>query len=279
MITPESRAYYAVRGDRVKQLIQSWLFALGLNVTKQTAVADVLGLIGKLRPQDCGKELIRIGADGDGGYLVPDDFAGIEYCFSPGVSTKSYFEDHLASLGIKSFLADYSVDCPAVSRPEFVFDKKFLGATNRGEFFTFETWKNKYLRDYRGDLILQMDIEGFEYEVLLSTHEELLKQFRIIVIEFHFLNKMFDRFSFKIISSTFDKLLQHFDVVHIHPNNSGGSVGRGGVEVPRTIEFTFLNKSRSSYRKAQTVFPHRLDADNETGISPLPLPKCWYSNH
>ena len=27
-----------------------------------------------------------IGGAGDGGYLVPDDLDGIEYCFSPGVN-------------------------------------------------------------------------------------------------------------------------------------------------------------------------------------------------
>lgn len=267
-----------LEGDRVKKLLQGLICASGFNVTKQTDVADVLGLIRRLRPQDCGKKMIRIGALEDGGYLIPDDLAGIEYCFSPGVSNRSHFEEHLANLGIKSFLADYSVDVPPVSRPEFTFDKKFLGAANRGEYFTLETWKNKYLEDYRGDLILQMDIEGFEYEVLLGISEELLKQFRIIVIEFHFLDRLFDRFALRLISSTFDKLLQDFYVVHIHPNNTGGSVKKGHVEVPRTIEFTFLNKNRASHAEPLKVFPHNLDVDNKKGMSPLPLPRCWYSN-
>jgi len=263
--------------NKMEELARKWLLALGLNVTRPTNTADVLGLIRKLRPQDCGKELIRIGADGDGGYLVPDDLEGIEYCFSPGVNTSSHFEDHLANLKIRSFLADYSVDSPPVSRPEFTFDKKFLGATDRAMFFTLATWKDKYLKNYTGDLILQMDIEGYEYEVILSTPEDLLKQFRIIVIEFHFLDRVFDRFTFGIILSCFDKLLQYFHVAHIHPNNRSGSVRRGNVEVPRMIEFTFLNKNRISSTHPQCVFPHKLDIDNVTEMPPLRLPKCWYS--
>jgi hypothetical protein len=263
----------------MKEQVRKWLLALGLNVTAPTKATDLLSLIRKLRPQDCGVELIRIGADRDGGYLVPDDLADIEYCFSPGVSTRSDFENHLANLGIRSFLADYSVDGPAILRPEFTFDKMFLGASDHDEYFTLATWKDKYLRDYRGDLILQMDIEGFEYEVILSTPEELLNQFRILVIEFHSLDRLFDRFAFGIISSCFEKLLPHFHVVHIHPNNLCGSVGRGGVEVPRVIECTFLNKNRVSSTKPQLVYPHKLDMESVINNPPLRLPKCWYSEN
>jgi hypothetical protein len=262
---------------KMEELVKKWLFACGFNVTRQTKSEEVLALIRKLRPQDCGKELIRIGADRDGGYLIPNDLAGIEYCFSPGVSTRSHFEDHLANLKIRSFLADYSVAAPPVSRPEFTFDKKYLGANDRDNFFTLATWKNKYLEGYTGDLLLQMDIEGFEYEVILSTPPELLNQFRIIVIEAHSLDKLFDRFAFGLISTCFDKLLQFFHVVHIHPNNCCGVVRKGDIEVPRMVEITFLNRNRVSQVRPATVFPHELDRDNVAELETLRLPGCWYS--
>jgi hypothetical protein len=262
---------------KMEELVKKWFFARGLNVTRQTKTAQVIDLIRKLRPQDCGKTLIRIGSDGDGGYLVPDDLAGIEYCFSPGVSAISHFEDHLATLNIRSFLADYSVDSPPVSRPEFTFDKKFLGAVDQDHFFTLASWKDKYLKGYSGDLILQMDIEGFEYEVILSTPADLLKQFRIIVIEFHSLDRLFDRFAFGLISTCFDKLLQYFRVVHIHPNNCCGSVRKGAIEVPRVLEITFLNKNRVSQTQPAQTFPHKLDRDNVQEKTALRLPELWYS--
>ena len=261
----------------MKELVLKWLFASGLNVTRHIELAEVRDFVRKLRPQECGMELIRIGTDGDGGYLIPDDLEGIKYCFSPGVSTKSDFENQLADRGIRSFLADYSVDYPSINRPEFTFDKKFLGAADRREFFTLGTWKDKHLAGYEGDLILQMDIEGFEYQVLLNASEDLLKQFRIVVIEFHFLNRIFDRFTFGIISSCFDKLLEHFHLVHIHPNNCCGCLKKGNIEIPGVIECTFIRKDRASYTQPQTRFPHRLDITNVPTNPPLPLPKCWYA--
>jgi hypothetical protein len=226
---------------------------------------------------DCGIDLTRVGGNTDGGYLIPDDLEGIEYCFSPGVDVSSSFENQLADQQIKSFLADYSVEAPPIIRSEFVFDKKFLGAVDRDQFFTLASWKDKYLKDYRGDLILQMDIEGFEYEVILSTPADLLDQFRIIVIEFHELDRLFDPFAFRLFSACFDKLLESFYVVHIHPNNVSEVVKREAIEIPTIMEFTFLNKRRVKVPKPRLDFPHSLDADN-TFKPTLPLPKCWYQS-
>ncbi len=259
-----------------KMRLKSGLLSLGINATKTTNQKDLLALIRKLRPLDCGVELIRVGAPTDGGYLIPNDLSDIKYCFSPGVNTISAFEDDLADKGIQSFLADYSVKELPMSRHAFTFDKMFLGACDRDHFFTLGSWKAKYLGDSNEDLILQMDIEGAEYEVILSAPDSLLSQFRIMVIEFHYLDWLFDPFSFRLISSCFDKLLEHFNVVHIHPNNSFGFVRRGIIKIPRLLEFTFLNKKRASRGEPILNLPHPLDADNEPGPT-LPLPKCWYN--
>ena len=40
--------------------------------------------------------LLRIGGDSDGGYLLPDDLENISSCFSPGVSDIFDFEFTLA---------------------------------------------------------------------------------------------------------------------------------------------------------------------------------------
>jgi hypothetical protein len=260
----------------IKSSVRSGLFALDLYAVKATPAAKVLSLIKKLRPKDCGVDLIRVGGSGDGGYLIPDDLDGIEYCFSPGVSTVSGFENDLADLHIRSYLADYSVDSPTITRPEFTFDKKYLGSSDRDEFFTLATWKNKYLKDYSGDLLLQMDIEGFEYEVILSAPDSLLDQFRIVVIEFHNVERLFDSLVFDLFSSCFEKLLKSFHVVHIHPNNCCGTVKKGDIEIPKLMEFTFLNKKRAHRPTDIVTFPHKLDSDN-TSRKPLPLPTCWYS--
>jgi hypothetical protein len=262
----------------MKAIVTDTAFALGWKLIRpaQTRDSDVRDLISKLRPLNCGKALIRVGGERDGGYLLPDDLEGIEYCFSPGVGPTADFESHLATLNIKSFLADYSVDSPPIRKPEFTFDKKFLGANDSETCFTLKSWLDKYVGTYKGALLLQMDIEGSEYEVILSTPTDVLKNFRIMVIEFHFLDKMFDPFVYTVFRACFEKILKDFHVAHIHPNNCCGSVKTGDLEVPRVVEFTFYNKNRVAETKHTNKFPHALDRDNKSATGPLHLPKCWY---
>ena len=81
------------------------------------------------------------------------------------------------------------MDAPPINNPLFDFEKKFLGAVNNDQFMTSESWVlQKALLDK--DMILQMDIEGAEYPVLLNTPMETFKQFRILVIEFHNLDHL-----------------------------------------------------------------------------------------
>jgi hypothetical protein len=260
----------------LKKFIKDAAFAAGVTLTKHINSADVLDLITRLRPQNCGKDLIRIGGNGDGGYLIPDDLEGIEYCFSPGVGAVADFESHLATLNIRSFLADYSADSLPIERPEFTFDRKFLSANDTEISFTLKSWRDKYLKDYTGDLLLQMDVEGFEYEVLIGTPIDFLSNFRIMVIEFHYCDKIFDPFIYTLYKTCFEKILKHFHVAHIHPNNCCGSVRKGGIEVPRILEFSFYNKSRVSRTTYKHEFPHALDRDNVLANKTLQLPKCWY---
>jgi hypothetical protein len=242
----------------------------------RTRLPELAELVRQLHPVDCGYELIRVGAEKDGGYLIPNDLDGVRYCFSPGVSVVAEFEKQLTERGIHCFLADYSVDAPPTLLKDFTFDKKYLGSRDRDPFFTLATWKDKYLKDYSGDLMLQMDIEAFEYETILSTPGPLLDQFRIMVIEFHDLHRLFDYFSFVLISACFRKILEYFHVAHIHPNSQSWVARRGGIEIPAYMEITFLNKRRVTRTTPQTRFPHPLDAGNSRHLEQLPLPKCWY---
>jgi hypothetical protein len=249
--------------------------ALGYHVADRTSPEDVHALLRTLRPIGGGAELIRLGPEGDGGYLVPDDLAGIDYAFSPGVSTESGFEAALAARGMQVFLADFSVDAPAQQNSRFSFLKKFVGSATDGAFITLEDWKGACAPGYGGDLLLQMDIEGAEYETLLVAPSDLLAQFRIMVIELHYVHELLNRRFFDLISPVLHKLLRTHSVVHVHPNNCCGSVRAGELELPRIAEVTFLRNDRVRDRTPSTMFPHPLDRDN-TGKATLPLPRCWY---
>ena len=248
---------------------------LRLYPTSLTNNDDLQALLKKLRPMVCDKKLIRVGPKGDGGYLIPDDLLGIAACFSPGVDYVSGFEKDCAERGMKVFMADYSVEGPAEEHDLFYFTKKYIGVINDENHIRLEDWINSSISDPDADLILQMDIEGAEYEVLLGLSENLLKRFRIIVVEFHSLKNMWSEPFFNVASKAFDKLLQTHVCVHNHPNNANPSKTIGRIEMPKTTEMTFLRKDRITESSYASEFPHPLDCDN-TGKRTLCLPECWY---
>lgn len=267
-----------MRDKLVRDLGLRAIGALGLHGVRRIPRNELVSLIESLRPVDAGIELIRLGPDGDGGYLVPNDIEGIEYAFSPGVSDESGFEADLAARGIRVFLADYSVDGPAETNPLFGFDKKYIGCLENRLFLTLDGWKQARVPEYSGDLLVQMDIEGGEFETIIGLSPTLLKQIRIFIIEFHYLHQLWNKPWFRLVSRAFEKLLGTHTVVHIHPNNCCGSFTSRGLTLPRIAEFTFLRNDRVKTRRHRSDFPHALDRENVPGKRPLVLPRCWYSD-
>lgn len=261
--------------EKLSARLQRALAAQGVLLARAHAGAKLAAFLEAVRPVTTNHELVRVGARGDGGYLLPDDFVDLRACFSPGVDVVASFEEEVAGWGVPCFLADYSVAAPPIQNPLFDFEKKFLGSRETAEFITLDNWVAQK-GPFDGDLLLQMDIEGAEYEVLLALSPALLQQFRIIVVEFHELHRLFDGLGFQLINAAFAKLLQYFEVVHIHPNNCTSPVKYGGVVIPPVMEFTFLRKDRVSWRERAGKFPHPLDFTNVLENRDFPLPKCWY---
>ena len=98
----------------------------GLYYEKITPKEKILELIKLLKPIKSQLNLIRLGSENDGGYLVPDDLKNIKYNFSPGVGNYSNFENDLLKYGIKSYMADYSVNLKKINK-NFSFIKKYIG--------------------------------------------------------------------------------------------------------------------------------------------------------
>ncbi len=261
----------------LKSLVWDFFASRNQFLIELTPKPSMQSLLQKLHPVRAGKELIRLGPNGDGGYLVPDDLAGIEACFSPGVSMISGFEKACAERGMKVFMADKSVDKPADSHALFHFTKKFVGASTYVDYVTMDHWVDSSLPKSGSDLLLQIDIEFSEYETFLNVSDPLMSRFRIIVAEFHYLEGLWALPFFYLASRTFEKILQTHACVHIHPNNCKPPLDKWGFSMPAVAEFTFVRRDRQGESAHVTTFPHPLDFDN-TANPHFALPKCWYAN-
>lgn len=224
-------------------------------------------------------DLVRIGGDGDGGYLLPNVFDKISYCFSPGVSYTANFEKELSEkFNIKSFMADASVEKAPLADGNFDFIPKFLGAHSRDQFITLSEWLVQSNLESDSNLLLQMDIEGGEYEVLTYEDSSTLASFSAMIIEFHNLKKLFRRDFLKMVSAIFEKIYKNFSICHVHPNNSCGIASLDGIEVPRVIEVTFIrNDLLDDFANGKSIMlPHPLDSKNVDRKDDLSMPPEWW---
>lgn len=238
-------------------------------------INELKDLLKSLRPVKTNFELVRIGGNNDGGYLLPNDLEGITTCFSPGVDVTASFEKDLLERGIASHLADASVDGPPDGLEVASFENMFLGGIADDNHITLERWTRRS-GGYLGDWILQMDIEGAEYETLLATPPNTLSRFRIIALELHHADQWFHPIAWGCVKTFFSKLLENFHVVHNHPNNNCPFIQVDDVLIPTVFELTLLRKDRSPATGFCTEFPHKLDQPNVTDKPDRPLPTSLY---
>jgi len=256
--------------NQIKHILFKILLKCGLWVGQVPKRKALQNLLLNLKPIQTEHKLIRIGANFDGGYLVPDDLEGVNCCLSPGVGTSTTFENDLLKRGVPSYLLDFSVQ--ELSQP-FNFRKNYLGSFDHGEFISLATW----LKDVSEtpDYLLQMDIEGFEYEVLESISDTDLLKFRVMVIEFHSISNVLNPSFFERFRKVLDRLLEHFYIVHTHLNNNDNVAKYHGEFIPRTAEVTFLRKDRAFKTQNNLSLPHPLDFSNNPNKPNYPIPKIW----
>lgn len=263
----------------LRTAIRDFAFSRGYVITEKLRRKNAIAFIERFKEKFISCALIRIGGDADGGYLVPNILDDIEYCFSPGVDYTATFERHLSeAFGIKSFMADASVTSSPLEDKNFHFIPKFLGSRTCGDFITLSDWLDQSVDAANSNLILQMDIEGAEYDVLVYEPSSVLQRFAVMVVEFHFIDRLFlDDYS-KMMTGIFEKIYKDFSICHIHPNNCCGVAKFDGVEIPRVVEITFLrNDYVEKLRKLKAItLPHELDRKNVKEEHDISMPEIWW---
>lgn len=253
------------------ELVQRLFRMTGINFARNsralglTSGSEFRIFMSSMFPVDNGHALVRIGPNGDGGYVLPDDFEGINYCFSPGSDLLWEFEREIGDrFKIVSHICD-SLDKKPENLGELqVYNESWLGPFTSGKYTSLADWIRSSIDISKsGDWLLQIDIEGAEYLSLLAVPEDILLRFRVIILEAHSLDALMNRFSFEeFLSPFFQRLMKDFDLVHLHGNNCCGLWEYEGIQYPRIAEFTWHRKDRRLTNPVATQVKTELDFKN-----------------
>ena len=235
-------------------------------------IIEVPSTITQLQPK-AQYELVRIGSENDGGYVVSSSaVSNAQYLFSGGYGNDFSFEkDFLRISSADSVIMfDYSITIVSLLRGLASFfkslllrrshyslshhlrnilnyflllatprisliHKKLTSGTQTSEV-TFSNLENALLAvNYKNDekFFCKIDIEGCEYELI----DEIVKLEKLIsgmVIEFH--DTYFKR---DVFLRSLEKLEEFYAIVHTHVNNFGGMASDGQ---PLVYEISFINR-------------------------------------
>lgn len=125
---------------------------------------------------------------------------------------------------------------------------------------------------HQGDLILKMDIDGWEWEVFESMPEATLCRFRQICHEIHQpVGRPADFRKRKRNLAVLRKLHEFFAPVHLHANNAGKVRSICGVHVPKLLEITWLRQDGRGFTESKDAFPGEFDVPNISGSPEIPI--------
>ncbi len=112
------------------------------------------------------------------------------------------------------------------------------------------TWIESSVQKTTG-LALQMDIEGAEWEILAQG--DWLPNFRFLVIEFHNLEGFWNAAKLPLMREALEKVLQTFECVLTVTNNFSPMMRYQGIDIPSTVEATFVAKGDQSLASLQFI--------------------------
>lgn len=221
--------------------------------------------------------LERFGESHDGGYLMCGNLlTGARSGYSYGISG---YDKWGCDVSTKLNVTVHQYDCFNTTRPSCpegrtVFHAECVGATQKteeGRLFDTLTSQFAKNRDHTKRIVMKIDVEGAEWDSLLSAPDETLTRIDQMAVELHWLRDEKSRWiqTDKYVRVV-RRLKQFFEVGHIHFNN-GGCVE--GLEPFPTwaYEVLFVSKRLAvvdSSRKAGGL--HALDAPNNPALPDCP---------
>ena len=102
------------------------------------------------------------------------------------------------------------------------------------------------------NMILKIDIENNEWDTLNEITDNVLNQFKYIIMEFHFWNIAQ---YYRLYMNCLKKLMKFHQIYHIHCSNCKGLTMIGDNPICITMEVSYIKKEGNEFKKDESIYP------------------------
>lgn len=233
--------------------------------SEEKAYYSILRDLMKVRKVNSDKKLIRMGRNNDGGYVMLNDFDDCKVAYSFGISDDVSWDRDMSLRKVDVFQYDPTIKCAPEKNEFFHFYGFGISGIDdeKRKMLTLSSFLKNNNHENLNNMILKMDVEGAEWEAIMSTPEERLQQFDQLVFELHGMTAINKR---DIILSTLEKLNRTHQLIWVHGNNYSVAGKAGDILIPDVIEVLYLSKKKYCFASGNCVFPCDLDQSNNKRV-------------
>ena len=205
----------------------------------------------------CPKEVVNktkvlMGYRGDGSYVMLDDFENIKIAYSIGIGNMIQFDNALRYKGIDVYMYDHTIEKLPKERSQFHWKKIGIGG-NSERAYNIQTLldmlkENGHLNEK--NMILKIDAEGAEWNALNDVPEEVLSQFKYLLLELHFFKN-----NQTLYYDVLKKLYKTHQVFYVHCCPYLGIITFGNNRICKGIEVSYIIRKGNSFTQDKTDYP------------------------
>ena len=198
-----------------------------------------------IRPYATSATLLRVGDEGDGGYVMADHFTTTT-AISIGIGGNVSWDLAMSSRGYSIAMFDPTIAAAPTTVPNATFHRIGLGTPAQSIASGLPLESLEKLRT-RGDIpegenaTLKIDVEGAEWDALIDIAS--FDQYEQIVIEMHDLARLSDEDSARNVLAVLANIHSSHVPIHVHANNEAPVIPFGTYWFPDVLEVTYLRRA------------------------------------
>ena len=199
-----------------------------------------------------GKKRVLIGKKEDGCYVMLNDFENIKIAYSIGIRDLIQFDKDLADKGIDVYMYDHTINKLPYENKYFHWKKIGIGGNSERKYNiqTIEDMIKNNRHKKEKNMILKMDIESAEWNALNDISENILNQFKYILIEFHFSDG-----EPKLYYNILRKLYKTHQPFYAHCSPFSNIKIFGNNIICGALEVSYIIRKGNIFTEDETIYP------------------------